>query len=90
MRQQLLGGCQKSNRVRQLRMQLKRSLIHPLGMNREHQTTNLRQRRLHHPQQLLAKRHLLSRQRLKPDEKVKGQAAPPDHKYERILATLVE
>ena len=58
MRQQLLRGSKKSNSMRQLRVQLKRSLIHPLGMNREHerlperlkymdtQTTNFSSRRL--------------------------------------------
>jgi hypothetical protein len=35
MGQQLLCSSKESNRVWQLRVQLKRSLIHPLGMNRE-------------------------------------------------------
>jgi hypothetical protein len=90
MSQQLLRGSKKSNRVRELRVQLKRSLIHPLGMNREHerlpqrlkymdsQTTNFSSRRLVDPQQFLAKLGLLPRPRFKPDEKVNGQAAPPE------------
>ncbi len=35
MGQQFLRGCNESNRVRQLRVQLERSFIRPLGMNRE-------------------------------------------------------
>src|SRR5437667_19275 len=90
MGQQLLRSSKKSNRVGQLGVQLKRSLIHPLGMNREHQrllqrlkyldsqTTGLRSSRLDDPQQLLAKLRFLPRQRFKTDEKVNRQAAPPE------------
>jgi len=79
MGQQLLRGSKKSHSVRQSRVQLKRSLIHPLGMNREHErlaerlkymhthTTNLGSRGLDDPQQLFAKLLLLPRQRFEPD-----------------------
>jgi hypothetical protein len=90
MSQQLARSAKKADRVRQLRVMLEGSLIRPLGVNREHkrlperlkymesQTTNLCSRRLGDPQQFLAKRHLLSRQGFKPDQKVEGQAAPPE------------
>jgi hypothetical protein len=90
MGQQFLRSRKESNRMRELRVQIKRSFIHPLGMNREYerlaerlkymdtQTTNLSSRSLEDPQQLLAKRYLLPRARFKPDENVNGQAAPPE------------
>jgi hypothetical protein len=89
MGQQLRRGSKKSNRVRQLRVQLKRSLVHPLGMYRERerrperlkymdsQTTNLSSRRLDDPQQLLAKLYLLTRRWLKPDKDMNRQVTPP-------------
>jgi hypothetical protein len=79
MGQQLLGSFKKSNRVRQLRMYLKPSFIHPLGMNRELRwlserfkymdchTTNLGSRRINHSEQFFAKLHRLSRLRFEPD-----------------------
>ena len=71
--------------MRQLRVPLKRRLIHPLGMNRKHnrlverllyahrQTTRLRARRLVYPQHLLAKLRLVPRLSLKADKKMNGQ-----------------
>jgi hypothetical protein len=98
MGQQPRRSSEKANRVRQLRVQLKRSLIRPLGMNRKHQrlperlkyidreTTTFSPRGLDDPQQLLAKLLLLPRQRFKADEKVNGQATPPDDKYASDIA----
>src|SRR5258708_7633187 len=93
MGQQFLRRGKKSNRVRQPRVQFKRLLIHPLGMDREcerslerlkyidTQTTNFRSRRLVDPQQFLAKLRLFSGTRFKPDENVNGHAAPPESEY---------
>ena len=70
-------------------MQLKRRLIHPLRMNREHnrlanrlkhahtETTNLSTTRSYNPQQLLPKLQIPPRSRFKLDQKMNGQAAPP-------------
>jgi len=85
--QQRLRGFEESNVCGKLRVQLKRHLIHPLGMNRKRerlperpkymdiQTTNLCSNSLNAPQQLVAKLHLLAWQRFEPDEKVSEQAA---------------
>ena len=71
--------------MRQLRVPLKRGLIHPFRMNREHQrlpqrleymnrqTTCLCPRRLDHAQQLLPKLLFFTRPRFKPDENVNRQ-----------------
>jgi hypothetical protein len=84
MGQQPLRSSKKSNGVRQLRVQLKRSLILPLRMNREpkrlterfkytdRQTTGFSSRDLDHSQQLLSKLNLFPRQRFEPDQKVNG------------------
>src|SRR6266404_6019385 len=100
MSQQFLRRSNESNRVRQLRVQLECSLIRPLRMNREHKglpnrlkyvnthTTSLSSSRLDDPQQFLPELHLLARPRFKPDENVKGQAAPPERQYVESLISI--
>jgi|SRR5271163_421580 len=89
MGQQLLRRPQKPHRMRQLSVEFKSSLIHPLGMDREPEwlperfeyteshPTCLGSRRLNDLQQLGAKLRLLSGHRLKLYEEVNRHMTPP-------------
>jgi hypothetical protein len=84
MGEQLIGGFDESNGVGQLRVQVERSLIHPLGVNGEHnrlaerfkdsdgQTARLGASRVGNAQQLLAKLYFFTRAWFEPDDEVKG------------------
>jgi hypothetical protein len=97
MGEQVLSGAQKPDRVRQLRMPIKRRLVRPLGMDGKHerfsqrlksmdpQTTVLGPRSLDDAQEFPPKFQLLPWSSLKADEKVNRQEAPPETSSGRIL-----
>lgn len=85
MGEQGLRSGEELHNVRQRRMKLECRLVGPFRVDGEYRrllerfedakiaAARLRTGRFHHPEQLFAESGLLSRQRLKTDNKVKGQ-----------------